>query len=114
MLRDKVRSLLGIRVERQTPPFGLKPQPGRTIVRGRNRMVVTTPVSDDLWYYLSLLGWREVVVRRDRRRYIDLPPASWELLARCPRPQREARYRQLLQQAGRTAETRARRATGRA
>ena len=110
MLRNKVRSLLGIRVERQTPPFGPKPQPGRAIVRGRNRMIVTLPVTDDLWYYLSLLGWREVPVRRDRRRYIDLPSASCELLMRTPRTQREARYRQLLEQAGRIAEARVRRA----
>jgi hypothetical protein len=108
VLRDKVRSMLRIRVDRKSPPIGAKPQPGRAIVRGRNRMIITTPVPDDLWYYLTLLGWREVPVARDRRRYVDLPSASLELLMRAPRSRREARYRQLLDQATRIAEARAR------
>lgn len=108
MLRDKLRSLLKIRVERRTPPFGPKPRLGRSIVRGRHRMVVSTQVTDDLWYYLSLLGWREVPVSRDRRRYVDLPTASIALLMRSPVAQREVRYRELLDQAARIAEARAR------
>lgn len=56
---------------------------------------------DDLWYFLTLLGWREVPVPRDRRRYIDLPSAAFELLVRTPAGKREVRYRQLLEQARR-------------
>ncbi len=100
--------MLKIRVDRKSPPIGAKPQPGRAIVRGRNRMIITTPVPDDLWYYLTLLGWREVPVMRDRRRYIDLPSASLEILMRAPSSRREIRYRQLLDQAARIAEARAR------
>ena len=107
MLRNKLRTLLKIRVERQPPPLNGKPRPGRYVVRGRNRMLVSAPMPDDLWYFLTLLGWREVAVARDRRRYADLPSASFELLLRTPAPTREGRYRQLLQQSHRIAAARA-------
>ena len=107
MLRNKLRTLLKIRVERQPPPLNGKPRPGRYVVRGRNRMLVSAPMPDDLWYFLTLLGWREVAVARDRRRYADLPSASFELLLRTPAPKREGRYRQLLQQSHRIAAARA-------
>ena len=52
------------------------------------------------------LGGLEVPVPRDRRRYIDLPSASFELLLRAPSSKRETRYRQLLEQAHRIAAAR--------
>ena len=106
MFRDKLRTLLNIRVERCTPPVNGKPKPGRYVVRGRKRMLVSSPMPDDLWYFLTLLGWREVPVPRDRRRYVDLPSASFELLLRAPSSKREIRYRQLLEQAHRIAAAR--------
>lgn len=107
MLRNKLRTLLKIRVERQAPPLNGKPRPGGYVVRGRHRMLVSAPMPDDLWYFLSLLGWREAAVARDRRRYADLPSASFELLLRTPATKRELRYRQLLEQSQRIAAARA-------
>lgn len=93
-----------------------KPRPGRYLVRGRKRLLVTGPIADDLWYFLTLLGWREVPVAKDRRRYVDLPSASLDLLARAPFAKREQRYRQLIDQAQRIygARLRSRESTGRA
>ena len=106
VLRDRLRTLLHIRVERRTPPVNGKPRAGRYVVRGGNRMLVSAPMPDDLWYFLTLLGWREVPVPRDRRRYIDLPTASLELLVRTSPAKREIRYRQLQEQARRIAAAR--------
>jgi len=92
-IRDKIRSLLNIRVQRLSSGLGPKPRVGSRIVLGRMRMLVTCVPSDDLWSFISLLGWREIKVARDRRQYVDLPRASFEQLMRARPIQREARYR---------------------
>lgn len=96
LIRDRLRSWLKIRVPRRNPPLGPKPRIGARIVQGRYRMTVTCQPTDELWYFVSLLGWREVSMPRDRRRYVDLPRASFDLLARSAPSQRETRYRQLI------------------
>ena len=60
------------------------------------RMLVTCAPTDDLWSFISLLGWREVKVARDRRQYVDLPRASFEQLTRARPAQREARYQAVI------------------
>jgi hypothetical protein len=96
LIRDRLRSWLKIRVRRRDPPAGPKPRVGARIVLGRYRMAITCAPSDELWYFMSLLGWREISFPRDRRRYVDLPRGSFDLLARSAVGQREIRYRQLL------------------
>lgn len=101
MIKDKIRTLLNIRTKREMPPVGPKPRAGRRITLGRHRMLVTSAPPDDLWFFLSLQGWREVAITRDRRRYVDMPRASMDLLARSQGTEREVRYQQLLAQAAR-------------
>ncbi|MGE0313938.1 MAG: hypothetical protein AB7P21_20195 [Lautropia sp.] len=96
VIRDKIRTLLNIRVQRAAGSLGTRPRTGSRIVLGRLRMIVTCTPSDDLWYFISLLGWREVKVARDRRQYVDLPRASFEQLVRAKPTQREARYRAVI------------------
>ncbi len=96
VIRDKIRTLLNIRVQRAPAGLGTKPRIGSRIVLGRLRMIVTCTPPDDLWYFISLLGWREVKVARDRRRYVELPRASFEQLVRAKASQREARYRAVI------------------
>jgi hypothetical protein len=74
-VRDQVRNLLKIRRERELPPPGSKPALGARIVCGDLRMRVQAGMSDPLWIWLLSKGWREVLVRHDRRRYRDIPHA---------------------------------------
>ena len=101
MIKDRIRTLLNIRVRRGTAPVGSKPRAGRRITLGRLRMQVTSPPTDDLWLFLALQGWREVTVARDRRRYVDLPRESLDVLGRSHGTDRETRYQRLLAQANR-------------
>lgn len=105
MIKDKLRTLLKIRVKRETPVMGSKPRMGGKITLGGLRMYVTATPPDELWYFFSLQGWREASHPRDRRKYIDLPRASFDLLARCSSSEREVRYRQLVVSAARSRPT---------
>lgn len=106
MIKDRLRTLLNIRVKREAPPMGTKPRTGSKITMGSLRMDVTAPPADDLWYFFSLQGWREITFTRDRRRYTDLPRASFDFLACCSNGERELRYRQLVTAAARNATVR--------
>lgn len=74
-VRDQFRTLLKIRCEREIPPEGSKPAFGAKLSLGDVRMTVQSGMSDALWRWLLDQGWREVVVRPDRRRYKDIPSA---------------------------------------
>ena len=102
MIKDKFRTLLNIRVKRETPTIGAKPRMGGKIALGGMRMYVTSTPPDELWYFFSLQGWREISHPRDRRKYTDLPRASFDLLARSNSSEREIRYRQLVAAAARS------------
>ena len=102
MIKDRLRTLLNIRVKREPPVIGTKPKMGSKITLGGMRMYVTSTPPDELWYFFSLQGWREITFPRDRRKYADLPRASFDLLARCTSSERETRYRQLVASAGRS------------
>ena len=102
MIKDKLRTLLNIRVKRESPEIGTKPRMGSKITLSGMRIFVTSTPPDELWYFFSLQGWREVTFARDRRKYVDLPRASFDLLARCASSERELRYRQLIAAASRS------------
>ncbi len=102
MIKDRLRTLLNIRVKREPPVIGTKPKTGSKITLGGMRMHVTSTPPDQLWYFFSLQGWREITYPRDRRKYLDLPRASFDLLSRCSSSERETRYRQLIASASRS------------
>ncbi len=101
VIKDKLRTLLNIRVKRERTAAGPRPRVGRRITLGRIRMIVTSDLPTDLWVYLSLQGWREVPVARDRRQYVDLPRESMEALRTSEGTERENLYRRLLRRAAR-------------
>ncbi len=74
-VRDRVRTLLKIRVERGLRSAGLKPGIGARICCEDLRMTVQAGMSDALWNWLAKQGWREITFRPDRRRYRDVPTA---------------------------------------
>jgi hypothetical protein len=92
---------LNIRVKRESPEVGAKPKMGSRITLAGMRIFVTSTPPDELWYFFSLQGWREIDFARDRRKYVDLPRATFDLLARCASSERELRYRQLIAAASR-------------
>lgn len=75
LLRDKVRTLFGIRKPRRVAGAVEKPAAGAKIIKGDLRMTVQVGLSDDLWDWLVDRGWREATYNPDRRRYHDFPPA---------------------------------------
>jgi hypothetical protein len=74
-VRDRVRTLLRIRVERGRSSVGAKPGIGSRISCGDVRMTVQAGMSDGLWRWLVKQGWREITFRPDRRHYRDIPTA---------------------------------------
>lgn len=79
-LIHKLRSLFGIRRERQTPPLGSKPQVGSILVRNRLKLRLRTPLEDEQWEWLGQMGWRRVDMRANRRRYEALPDQTMRKL----------------------------------
>lgn len=88
-VRDCVRNLLRIRVQRDVPSVGAKPAIGARIFRGDVRMTVQAGMSDGLWRWLLQEGWREITFRPDRRRYRDVPSALVTQLIDCAADQRD-------------------------
>ena len=74
-VRDQVRTLLKIRCARKIPAASSKPPFGAKLFCGGIRMTVRSGMSDALWRWLLDQGWREVLVRLDRRHYKDIPSA---------------------------------------
>ena len=70
---DGFRTLFNIRQERVRPPPGPKPRMGAKVYLHDVRMVVQSGLSDELWSWLTELGFREITFNPDRRRYRDLP-----------------------------------------
>ena len=103
MIRDRLRTLLHIRVKREGAPMGPKPRMNSRITLAGLRMQVTSMPVDELWYFFSLQGWREILHRDDRRRYLDLPPGTFDRLARCGSGERELHYRQMIAAAAGTS-----------
>ena len=74
-VRDRVRTLLKIRVSRGLPSVGTKPALGARLFRDDVRLTVQAGMTDALWRWLVMEGWREITFRPDRRRYRDIPAA---------------------------------------
>jgi hypothetical protein len=87
-VRDRVRTLLRIRVNRDLPGVGSRPGIGARVFRGDLRMTVQAGMSDGLWRWLVGEGWREITFRPDRRRYRDIPSTYVTQLIDCSSDQR--------------------------
>jgi hypothetical protein len=72
-VKDTLRTLLRIRVEREPLPPGPKPQVGSNIVREKFRIRLKYPVSDEQWEWFTEKGWRTIDMRSNRRRYTCVP-----------------------------------------
>jgi hypothetical protein len=95
-LRDKLRNIAGIRVERQLPPPTEKPPIGSNIVREKLRMRLKYPISDELWKFLTAKGWRTVDMRLNRRRYTIVPDKVLVKLMKASEIERQVLHARLV------------------
>ena len=72
---DSVRTILGMRRQREMPPPGPKPRLGARIVKDDVRITVQAGLTDATWHWLVVHGWREDTFHNDRRGYREVPPS---------------------------------------
>lgn len=96
---DGFRNLFNIRQERARPPRGPKPRMGAKIYLHDVRMAVQPGLSDELWDWLTELGFREITFSPDRRRYRDLPRSLVTRLYDAPREEWRALLKVAIQEA---------------
>ena len=68
-IKDKLRTLCGIRRTRQSLPPGKQPSVGSNIVRDQLRIHLKYPVTHEQWMWLSKRGWRTIDMRMNQREY---------------------------------------------
>lgn len=95
-LKDAARTLFKVRVKRKAPTSKQFPKTGSFIVRTEAQMMVTMDLTEDLWEWLVLQGWRANSFPRDRRHYAQWPTNSMAILAKAPPGERENLYRRLM------------------
>lgn len=82
-LIDRLRTLAGVRVRRQVDAPHGKPSLGSSIVKDRFRIRLKHPIDDELWLWLSKLGWRAMPMDNNRRRYTVISERAFEKLVRA-------------------------------
>ena len=68
-IKDKLRTLCGIRRTRQCLPPGTQPTVGSNIVKDQLRMHLKYPVTHEQWSWLTKKGWRTIDMRMNQREY---------------------------------------------
>jgi len=105
-VKDSLRTLLKIRVERATLPAGPKPQIGSNIVRDAFRIRLKFPISDEQWEWFIEKGWRTVDMRTNRRRYTCVPDKVLLKLLHSNDLEREVLHQRLINVAVKHSERR--------
>lgn len=81
---------------RRLPRPGPCPGVGASIVRRNMVMKVSEPISPEFWDWLVLVGWREVRMSKNKRRYHHVPSGTFIRLAHVAAEERESIYRTML------------------
>lgn len=102
-MKNFIRNALSIRKKRNAPPVGGKPAVGSFIILGQTKMEVTHPLTQDLWSWMVLSGWRNVPVKEDRRQCIMLPQNALAQLIQATPTERDACHARLLEVANKSA-----------
>lgn len=105
---DGFRTLLNIRKERKLGPPGPKPRMGARIALHDVRIAVPAGLSDDMWQWMSKIGFREITVKHDRRRYRDVPPSKVLKLFDAAREHRRSVLKECIRESTSRPEQRAR------
>lgn len=82
-LKDRIRTMMGVRIQRQVLPAHGKPSLGGSIVKDRFRIRLKHPIDDETWNWLSDLGWRAMPVNNNRRKYTVVSERAFERLLKA-------------------------------
>jgi hypothetical protein len=96
-IKNTLRTLFNIRVERTPPPPGPQPTVGSNIVRGSLRIRPKVPINSEQWEWFSGLGWRTTDMRTDRRRYLCVRNTALLKLLNADKEKRDRLHTRLLQ-----------------
>ena len=89
-LKDYIRTVMGVRTQRQLLPVQGKPSLGGSIVKDRFRIRLKHPIDDDMWRWLCDMGWRAMPVNNNRRKYTIVSEKAFERLVKADPTQRGA------------------------
>lgn len=95
-MNNFIRNLFKIRKQRKNFPISERPDIGKTIIRSGIKLVVSEPISNELWDWMLLVGWRVNNFKNDRRDYIELPEGTLRQLKEAGSDNRETVHRKLL------------------
>lgn len=91
-LLHSLRTLFNIRKQRQKLPVGSKPPIGSSLILNNVRLKIRVALDDEQWEWLTLMGWRRVDMRNNRRRYQLLSDVTLrKLLDKTERDQAHAK-----------------------
>jgi hypothetical protein len=93
---DILRTMIGIRTERQLLPIGEKPQVGSNIALQSLRMQLKYPIDSEFWDWLCSKGWRTIDLRYDRRQYTLVSDEIVIRLMKGDERKRDATHRHLV------------------
>ena len=89
-LKDYIRTMMGVRTQRQLLPAHGKPSLGGSIVKDRFRIRLKHPIGDEMWNWLSDKGWRAMPVNNNRRKYTIVSERAFERLLKTDSTERDA------------------------
>lgn len=95
-MKDWLRNLLSIRQTRRANPTKGAPKIGGAIICDGVRMRITAPVTQELWEWMVLSGWRHIPVANDRRATVELPEDALAQLVRAAPSERNSVQARLL------------------
>ena len=98
-MKDWIRNALSIRQPRRPAPVGSLPPVGALIMRGPVKMLVTHPLPAELWDCLVLSGWRNMPVKEDRRKGMQLPEGALKALIDADPAERNQVHARILERA---------------
>ncbi|BCM24628.1 hypothetical protein [Methyloradius palustris] len=81
---------------RHMPRVGKPPAINAYIAKQQTAMKITAPVTQELWDWLILMGWREIEIKSNRRKIRRLDDRVFSKLAQANQQDREAIYREIL------------------
>lgn len=100
---DSLRTMMGIRRVRQLLPAGPLPPMGSNIVNGSLRIRLKYPVTQEQWRWLTLLGWRTIDMRHNRRRYYLVDDKSVRAMILAEGEDERAKIHQIIMAQGKKA-----------
>ena len=95
-LKDLLRNLFGFRNTRQIPPTTPQPPVGSNIVLGRLRIFLKYPIDCEQWEWFTLMGWRTIDMRTNRRYYTIVPDKELLRLIKAADQERDALHHSLI------------------